>query len=238
MFRFLLGLLAGLSLSYALRRVKTDKYNQDRIDLYYQRRAKSYQLTDQWVQFGGNAPRIEMRIKTCQHVDLKAGDRVLDIACGTGANFPYIQERIGPTGSIVGFDFSEAMLAEAQKQIDEQGWTNVELAQGDAAALDLGEQFDVVICVLGMVVIPDYQAAMERAFAHVKPGGRFAIADLCENGRWYMQPVNFLMDALDATLITDTSRRPWEIMEPWVAEYQREELLFGYMYVASGRKPL
>jgi ubiquinone/menaquinone biosynthesis C-methylase UbiE len=237
MFRFILGLLSGLSISYFLRKFGEQKYSQDRIELYYQRRAKSYQATDQWVQFGGSAPRIEMRLMTLDQVKLKPGDRILDIACGTGANFQYIQERIGPTGQIVGVDFSAAMLEEAQKQVDERGWENVRLIQHDAATLDLGEQFDVVICVLGMVVIPDYQNAMRRAFAHVRPGGMFGIADLCESQRLYMMPVNFLMDMLDATLVTDTSRRPWEMMEAWVEDYKREDLMLGYMYAASGRKP-
>ena len=52
-----------------------------------------------------------------------------------------------------------------------------------------------------------------------------------------MLPVNFLMDMLDATLVTDTSRRPWEMMETWVEDYKREDLMLGYMYAASGRKP-
>lgn len=233
MIRFGLGILTGLLLSYGLRRLKAEKYNQDRIELYYIRRAKTYSQTDQWVY-----PRIQMRKKLIEQVHLKPGDRVLDIACGTGANFPYILEKIGTSGEIVGVDFSAAMLQEAQKQVDEQGWKNVRLIQHDAATLQLGEPFDVVICALGMVVIPDYQSAMQRAFEHVRPGGWFGIADLCESQRWYMQPVNMLMDILDATLVTDTTRRPWELMQPMVENYQRDDLMLGYMYVASGQKPM
>lgn len=233
MFRFVLGLLTGLFMSYGLRRIKSDKYNQDRIQLYYIRRAKTYSQTDQWF-----SPRIEMRKKLIENVHLKPGDKVLDIACGTGANFPYIIEKIGATGEIVGVDFSQPMLNEAQKQVDENGWKNVRLIQHDAATIQLGEPFDVVICALGMVVIPDYKAAMQRMFEHVKPGGMLGIADLSESQRWYMQPVNFLMDVLDATLITDTTRRPWELMQPIVENYRREELMLGYMYVATGRRPI
>lgn len=236
MIRFWLGVLTGLFLSYGIRRLKAEKYNQDRIALYYTRRASSYSKTDERVYFG-YYPRIEMRKKLIENVHLKPGDRVLDIACGTGANFPYIMEKIGPSGEIVGVDFSVPMLQEAQKQVEAHGWKNVRLIQHDAATIQLGEQFDVVICALGMVVIPDYQSAMQRAFEHVRPGGMLGIADLCESQRWYMLPVNTLMDVLDATLVTDTTRRPWELMQPLVENYTREDLMLGYMYVATGKKP-
>jgi demethylmenaquinone methyltransferase/2-methoxy-6-polyprenyl-1,4-benzoquinol methylase len=236
--QFVGGLALGLLISTVLRRIRADKYHQERIDLYYVRRAKSYQTTDQWVSIGGYAPRIQMRRLTLDHLNLQPGQTVLDIACGTGANFPYILERIGPTGRLVGLDYSAAMLEEAQRQVDQHGWQNVTLLQHDAANFQLNQTFDAVLCVLGMVVIPDYINAMQRAIEHTRPGGRLAIADLCENQRWYMQPFNKLMEALDATLITDTTRRPWELMQPWVEGYRREELLAGYMYVASGRKPL
>jgi ubiquinone/menaquinone biosynthesis C-methylase UbiE len=235
--RFWLGVFAGLLFMYGLRRVKTEKYNQDRIALYYQRRAKSYQATDQWVQFWGYAPRILMRQKLVEHVRLQPGDRVLDIGCGAGSNFPYIMEKIGETGELVGVDYSQEMLDEAQKLIDANGWKNVFLVQEDAAQLHMGETYDVVLSALAMVVIPGWEAAMQRAFEHVRPGGMFGIADLCESQRWYMAPVNTLMDVMDATLIIDTTRKPWEMMEPWVEDYRREDLMLGYMYVASGRKP-
>lgn len=235
--QFVLGLLVGLIVSYFARRAKLEKYNQTRIELYYQRRAASYNLTDQWVGFGNYRPRILLRQRLLDNVGLKPGDRVLDLACGAGGNFPYIMERIGETGELVGVDYSEAMLKEAQKLIDERGWKNVYLVQNDAATLKMGETYDAVVCAFGMVVIPNYQDALQRAFDHVRPGGVLGIADLCESQRWYMLPINALMDIMDATIITDTTRRPWEIMQPWVEDYRREELLLGYMYVATGRKP-
>jgi demethylmenaquinone methyltransferase/2-methoxy-6-polyprenyl-1,4-benzoquinol methylase len=234
---FLAGVAAGLMASVVLRQLRRDRYTSQNLDLYYIRRAKNYNETDNWVQFFGYTPRIELRRKTIEHLNLQAGDRVLDIACGAGANFPYILEKIGPTGEIVGVDYSAAMLTEAQSLVDQKGWNNVFLMQHDAATLDLGEQFDAVMCVLGMVVIPDYKSAMAQALKHLKPGGQICIADLCENQNWYMGPANLLMELLDATLITDTTRRPWELLAPEVENYRREDVALGYMYVASGRKP-
>ncbi|HLA42916.1 MAG TPA: class I SAM-dependent methyltransferase [Aggregatilineales bacterium] len=224
-------------MSYLFRLWKFRAYSQSRINQYYVRRAANYQATDHFVQLFGYKPRVELRRRLIEHSRLKAGDRVLDIGCGSGSNFPFIMEKIGETGELVGVDFSEAMLAQAQVMIEEHGWKNVHLVHEDAARLNMGEDYDVVLSALAMVVIPEWEPALERAFEHVRPGGNFAIADLCASQRWYMLPVNVFMDVFDSLLITDTTRRPWEVMKSWVEDYRREDWLLGYMYVASGHRP-
>jgi len=235
--KFGLGLATGLVISSFLRNIKTQKYNQDRIALYYERRASSYQATDSVVALGGIAPRVQMRLQLLDQMQLRPGDHVLDVACGTGSNFEYIMERIGPTGRLVATDYSQPMLDEAQLLVERHGWQNVKLIQSDAATLTLDEMFDAVMCTLGLVVIPNHEEAMERMWEHLKPGGIYGISDLCESQRWYMQPLNFLMNFTDATLITDTTRRPWEWLEERADNYERKELILGYMYTAVGYKP-
>ena len=51
---------------------------------------------------------------------LRPGDTVVDIACGTGLNFPLLEEAIGPDGRIVGVDLTDAMLAQAQRRIESE----------------------------------------------------------------------------------------------------------------------
>jgi len=208
---------------------------QERLNQYYQRRAANYHLTD--YLFLGQFPRIQMRKLLMEMANPRPGAHVLDFACGTGANFPYVMECIGPTGKLVGTDYSEAMLAEARKQVEQRGWKNVELVQADAAKMKFDQQFDMVMCTLGLAVIPGWQEAMQRAWDHLKPGGIFAIADICESERWYMKPINFLSDIVDAFIIADSSRRPWEWLQQKGENYRRQELFFGYFYAATARKP-
>lgn len=221
----------------SLKRWINRAYSDQRIEDYYQRRAEDYHNTDNKVNLLGYKPRIALRQRTIEHANLQPGDRVLDIGCGTGANFPFILERIGKTGSLVGVDFSQPMLDVGQAIIDREGWQNVQLMQADAAQLDVGETFDVVLSVMAMVVIPDWVGALEKAYAHVRPGGMLVIADLGESQRRGMSLVNPIMRGVDRLLITDTRRHPWERIAPHLEDYQRSDLLLGYMYVASGRKP-
>jgi SAM-dependent methyltransferase len=90
------------------------------------------------------------------------GDRVLDVACGTGVVARLALERVGPSGKVVGVDLNDAMLAVAAR-IEPR----VEWRQGDAAALPVPDRaFDSVTCQMAMMFFPDRRAAfaeMERA---------------------------------------------------------------------------
>lgn len=234
---FFLGLAAGLVIASVARRAKIQGVNQARLNHYYQRRARNYHLTDQWVLIGQYG-RVAMRKKLISMANLKPSDHVLDFACGTGANFPYIMEKIGSTGRLVGTDYSDDMLREAGELVKRNGWQNVELVQADAAKMHFDETFDVVMCTMGLAVIPNYQEAMQRGWEHLKPGGVFAVGDITESQRWYTRPFAFLTDFIDAFIIADSSRRPWEWMAANGEGYQRAELLHGYFYAATVRKPL
>lgn len=59
---------------------------------------------------------------------LPPGSRVLEVGCGTGRNFPFLHDVIGPTGRIDGVDLSPGMLREAQTLVTQHGWRNVRLA--------------------------------------------------------------------------------------------------------------
>lgn len=234
--QFWLGLVAGLILGTVIRRQKISGVTQERLDAYYHRRAKNYNMTD--YLYLGQFPRITMRETLIEMMDLKPGDTVLDFACGAGANFPYIMKKIGPTGKLIATDYSQDMLDAARDQlVIPNGWTNVELIQSDAAEMDFGQQFDVVMVTLGLAVIPRWETAMERAWAMLKPGGVFGVADLSESDRWYTLPIRWLTDFIDAAIIADSSRRPWEWMQARGQNYERREIFHGFFYAATVRKP-
>jgi ubiquinone/menaquinone biosynthesis C-methylase UbiE len=110
---------------------------------------------------------------TLDEVGLAAGDRVLDIACGTGIVARLAKERLGATGRVVGVDLSPAMLAVARRVAPDIEWR-----EGDARALPLhdNEPFDVVICQQGLQFVPDKLAAARQMHRALVPGGRLGVS--------------------------------------------------------------
>lgn len=110
---------------------------------------------------------------TLEGLELSPGDRVLDIACGTGIVARVAKERLGDAGYIVGIDISSDMLAVARAVAPRIDWR-----EGNASALPLrdGEQFDVVVCQQGTQFFPDKPTAAAQMRRALVKGGRLAVA--------------------------------------------------------------
>lgn len=108
---------------------------------------------------------------------LTAGERVLDVACGTGLMSFAAAQAVGATGHVVGIDLSGRMIEAARRVGREQQHPNVELLRMDAEALEFGDaRFDVVLCSLGLMYLPDPERALREMRRVLRPGGRVALA--------------------------------------------------------------
>lgn len=107
---------------------------------------------------------------------LRPGDRVLDVACGTGAFTRDFGRAVGRSGLVVGIDVSETMLARAAGESAEAGVRNVAYVRGDAQELPFAdESFDAVCCFAALHLFADPLRALDRMTAILTPGGRIAI---------------------------------------------------------------
>ncbi len=105
--------------------------------------------------------------------DLRTGNRVLDVAAGTGDQTLMAARRVGPSGFVLAIDISTAMLTNAAEAIRKAGLTNVETRIMDAENLDLEvDFFDAVICRLGLQAFPNPPKAISGMRRVVKPGGK------------------------------------------------------------------
>lgn len=133
----------------------------------------------------------------CLNSSLKIGDRVLVFCCGTGLDFSYILKKIGPTGTIVGVDFSNDMLSIARKKVKKNNWNNIELIHADVTEIgsELDKDFDAAICTLGFSIIPEYEKAYNNMLSHVKSGGEIIIGDAQYASGWkaFFNPIIIFM---------------------------------------------
>ncbi len=120
-------------------------------------------------------------------VPLRWGDRVLDVACGTGIVGRMAAPIVGPKGQIVGVDLNDGMLAVARRQ-PIVGGVRADWRQGDASALPCDDAaFDVVLCQQGLQFFPKRSAALEEMHRVLVPGG---IAALCVWQSIDLSPMN------------------------------------------------
>ena len=104
--------------------------------------------------------------------NVTAGERVLDVACGTGILAREMAARVGPTGRVSGLDLNEGMLAVARRLQPEVDWR-----QGDAARLPFEDKaFDVVASQFALMFFPDRIAAIREMSRVLAPRGRLVVA--------------------------------------------------------------
>lgn len=216
-----------------------------RVRCRYRKLAPVYEFT-----LGERLLYARARRRALDLLRLAPGATVVDIACGTGLNFPLIEERIGPAGTLVGVDVTTAMLRRASARVKRSGWSNVNLVQLDvttltrdrlqqAGALRDAQPVDAVLCTLGMSVIPQWQAAWEAMLALVRPGGAAAVMDGSP------PPTQALTTRLARPLVllgcryfaADWTREPYKLAERDLERFEITWSNWGYVHAAGGRTP-
>jgi ubiquinone/menaquinone biosynthesis C-methylase UbiE len=209
----------------------------------YRKKAKHYDITSRLYPVPGY-PHRALRLRAVQALGLRAGATVIDIACGTGLNFPLIEEAIGPGGRIVGVDLTDAMLAHAQDRIETNGWRNISLVQADAASFDFPAEADAILSTYALSQVPECAEVIAHGAAALSAGGRWAVLDVKVPGNtpeWLAQFGTALVRpfaAIDEWIM----RRPWEViraaMQEELADLSWTELVFGTAFLAAGsRRP-
>jgi demethylmenaquinone methyltransferase/2-methoxy-6-polyprenyl-1,4-benzoquinol methylase len=167
---------------------------------------------------------------------------VVDIACGTGLNFPLLEKVIGPGGRIVGVDLTDAMLARAQDRIEANGWSNVSLVQADAAGFDFPAGVKAILSTYAMTQVPECAEVIAHGAKALPGGGRWVVLDLKVPGNtpgWLAQ-LGTAMVRPFASIDEWIMRRPWEAiraaMQEELADLSWTELFFGTAFLAAGSR--
>ena len=207
---------------------------RDHLIATYRRKARHYDVTSRLYPVPGYPQRSQRR-RTVEALGLRPGDTVVDIACGTGLNFPLLEEAIGPGGRLVGVDLTDAMLAQAEERIEAKGWGNVSLVQADAAAFEFPHEVDAILSTYALTQVPGSEEVVANAAAALAPAGRMAVLDLKLPDR----APRWLAHVGPGSMEQWAARRPWQTirlaMEYELADVNWTELSLGTAFLASGR---
>ncbi len=144
----------------------------------------------------------------CDAARVGAGQRVLDVGCGTGALTLAAIKRVGPRGAVVGLDPSAEMLAVARRKP-----TAVDWREGRAESLPFAEAaFDAVLSQFAMMFFTDRVAALGEMQRVLRPGGRLAVAvcNAVERSPGYAA-LAALLDRLFDRRVGDAFRAPFAL---------------------------
>jgi ubiquinone/menaquinone biosynthesis C-methylase UbiE len=188
--------------------------------------------------FGFDIPA--WRREAIERLDLRPGDTVVDIGCGTGLNFPFLHQRVGPAGRIIGVDLSPSMLEQARARALSNEWRNVELVCIDAAELVFPPKVDAILSTFALILIPACDQVIARGCDALLPGGRFSVLDMAWPARWSLRWRHLFFFLRSYGVTGDTlRRRPWaavqQAMRKRLQEYAQTRFFYGFFYIASGR---
>jgi SAM-dependent methyltransferase len=170
-------------------------------------------------------------------LDVRRGDVVVDVGCGTGLCLPLLQERIGTEGFIIAVDESAAMLNIARARAEQFGWSNVTFITAPAAKVDLPVDADAALfcAVHDIIRCPD---SVRNILSQLRPGAHIASG----GGKW-AAPWLVLLNAYVAALHRPCVRsfegfdRPWSVLTAHLQDLRITEMAFGTGYVAAARVP-
>lgn len=119
---------------------------------------------------------IRQRMRTLEALQLKAGEAVLDVGCGSGLLAYDMANLVGAAGRVVGVDSSRDMLVLAERRCSDL--PQVRLKQSKAEGLpENADSFDAVTCVQVLLYLSDVPTALSEMYRVLKPGGRIAIIE-------------------------------------------------------------
>lgn len=173
-------------------------------------------------------------------LNLKKGMTVLDIACGTGLDFPHLYKAVGPKGRIIAVDISPSMLERAKRRALENKWHNFEFVLGDVSKVRLPKA-DAAAAFWCMISIPDYRDALRNVVSSLRTGGGLAVLDFKLMEGFPGIPFNPVFQAVCGLTNQDATRKPWLDMKRLLGDIRMREWKFGGLlmsdvYLAWGRK--
>lgn len=179
-----------------------------------------------------------IRARAVRTIDLKSGNSVLEIGCGSGRNLKHLVNAVGPNGRVYGADISEGMLAQAKALCERNGWRNVNLLHGDAVALSLPEKVDGALFSLSYATMIQRREILLHAWDQLKPGGRLVIMDArIPKGMIGDLYRPLAMWTLDRTVLGNPDVDILEDLRQLAGTIDVQELFLGTYFIGRATKP-
>lgn len=210
-------------------------FSKPEIDALYQKRASNYDWSANSYYLLGFR-EAHYRKRAIESLCLRSGETVVEIGCGTGLNFRYLQAAVGERGTIIGVDLTAAMLEQAENRVQRNGWSNVKLIHTDAAKYEFPDDVGGVISSFAITLVPEYESIIRRASEALGPRGRMVILDLKLPESWprWLVKLGVMITRPFGVTLDLSSRKPWRAMETHFSHVTIKNLYGGFAFIAAG----
>jgi SAM-dependent methyltransferase len=168
-----------------------------------------------------------------QMLHLLGGERVLDVACGTGAFTRHFGEAVGAEGLAVGLDASETMLARAATG---ERPPSVSFIRGDATKLPFRKgSFDAVCCFAALYLIEEPMKTLDECVRVLAPGGRIALLASVHRGPLPLEPTAEMVRTISGVRIFGRDELKRALRQRGVLRVRQR--VSGFAQFVAGRAP-
>lgn len=211
------------------------KEKQEKVIRYYNKISVIYDFISNWYYEKARNYAIE-------ELELKKGQTVLNLPCGTGMNFKYFHRYLENSGRIIGIDLSRGMLNQAKRKIEKNGWANIETELNNATKIDQKwlEEYskqkepitiDAIFCDLGLSGLPEWRNIIGNMISILKPNGRIVILD------WYLEEPSLRGKFVKWIGKGEVDRPIWQYLKTKVSDFKVDDSFNNDgVFVASGTK--
>ncbi|MGI8383579.1 demethylmenaquinone methyltransferase [Robertmurraya sp. P23] len=142
---------------------------EERVHNVFEKISDNYDKMNSVISF---KLHTKWREDTMKRMNVQKGKKALDVCCGTADWTIALAEAVGPTGEVVGLDFSQNMLNVGKQKVTEANLNQVTLIHGNAMELPFPDHsFDYVTIGFGLRNVPDYLQVLKEMNRVLKPGG-------------------------------------------------------------------
>ncbi|WML45114.1 demethylmenaquinone methyltransferase [Neobacillus sp. PS3-40] len=143
---------------------------EERVHNVFEKISENYDKMNSVISF---QQHIKWRNDTMKRMNVQQGSKTLDVCCGTADWTIALADAVGPSGEVVGLDFSKNMLKIGEEKVKELKLNQVKLIHGNAMELPFpNESFDYVTIGFGLRNVPDYLQVLKEMNRVLKPGGK------------------------------------------------------------------
>jgi len=211
---------------------------KQKIEESYQKNAKYYDIALKIFYPLIGLKIGEYRKKAINYLELKEGDVVIDLGCGTGLSFPLIMEKIGPDGKLIGVDISSAMLSVAKDRVNSTRWQNVELIHSDIEEYEIPAGINGVISSGVFGYLNKREQVLENIYRSLVHHGKVVIVDGQRPKKWPSFLFRIFVKLSSPYGLTESyfDNNTSELVSRLFSNVTFEEIYSGMLYITSGEK--